>query len=91
MKRDDTLASIGGMLREVVDEEWIRDAEITMETRFNQDLGLESLEFVALYERLQGRYEGVDFIEWLSAMELEEISSLTVGDMVRFIKRAREG
>ena len=91
MKRDDTLDSIGGMLRDVVDEEWIRDAEITMETRFNQDLGLESLEFVALYERLQNRYENVDFIGWLSAMELEEISSLTVGDMVDFIDHSRAG
>lgn len=91
MKRDDTLASIGEMLRDVVDEEWIRDAEITMETRLNQDLGLESLEFVALYERLQHRYEKVDFIGWLSGMELEEISSLTVGDMVDFIDHSRVG
>jgi acyl carrier protein len=52
------------------------------------DLELESIEFVALAERMKGRYgRGVDFASWLSSMELKEIIGLEVGELVRFIVR----
>jgi len=42
---------------------------------------------VALAEKLQETYgERVDFVSWLSQMELDAIIGLTVGDVVEFIE-----
>lgn len=83
---DDTLRAIDAMIREVVAEEWIQEVPITRETAFNRDLELESLEFVALAERLQQTYGArVDFVGWLSGRSLDEIVGMTVGDLVDFI------
>jgi hypothetical protein len=44
---------------------------------------------VALAEKLQARYEKVDFVRWLSEKELEEIVELKVGDVVTYIDTCR--
>jgi acyl carrier protein len=86
--REEVLATVARLIAEVVGEEWMEDRAITMETSFEKDLELESIEFVALAEKLQERYgKGVDFVGWLSGKELDEIIGLTVGDLVEFIVR----
>lgn len=90
MSDESTLEVIGGLIHEVVGDDWTFDEPITMETRFNSDLELESIEFVALAERMTERYgQEVDFAGWLSGMEFEEIVDLTVGDVVRFVDSCR--
>jgi acyl carrier protein len=82
------LAQVATILREVVGEEWVAEASIAMDTSFSQDLELESIEFVALAEKLRARYGAqVDFVGWLSEMELDEIIALRVGELVEFIVR----
>ena len=64
------------------------DAPIGPSTSFNEDLELESIEFVALAEKLQQRYgERVDFIGWFSGKPLDVILALRVGDLVEYIDR----
>lgn len=95
MKQDettehDTLAEISTLIQEVVGEDWTFEKPITMETSFNTDLELESIEFVALAERLSARYgSGVDFAGWLAGKEFQEIVDLTVGDVVRYVDECR--
>jgi acyl carrier protein len=85
---DQVLARLATMLREVIGEDWVDDVAIDRETSFNRDLELESIEFVALAEKLQGEYAGrVDFTAWLGDMELEQIIALRVGEVVDFICR----
>ena len=87
-----TLQSIGDIIRDVVGEEWIREVPITRDTAFNKDLELESLEFVALAERLQQEYgDRVDFVGWLSSQDLDQIVEMKVGDLVDFIDRSLDG
>lgn len=87
---EDTLGTVAGFIREVIGQEWIADHPITMETEFNKDLELESIEFVALAEHLQERYgSDVDFVGWLSEKEFEEIVELKVGDIVEYIESCR--
>ncbi|MBK8726039.1 MAG: acyl carrier protein [Holophagaceae bacterium] len=84
--KSEILASVGGLIEEIIGEEWVRETPITMETSFAQDLELESIELVALSEKIQQRYgEAVDFPAWLSGMELEQIIALKVGDLVEHI------
>jgi acyl carrier protein len=76
------LAEIAGMLVDVVGEEILLVGELTHDTSFNDDLALESIEFVALAERLQNRYgERVDFMAFLAGMDIDEIMGMTLGDL----------
>lgn len=80
------LGELATLVREVIGEAWAEEAEIGMATRFGEDLELESIEFVALAEKLTARYgRGVDFAGWLAGMRLEQILGLTVGQVVEFI------
>lgn len=86
------LAELEVMLDEVIGDDLLLDGPLTMETSFDEDLQLESIEFVALSERLLETYgEQVDFVGWLAEMELDEIVALTVGQLVRFVARAANG
>jgi acyl carrier protein len=91
MLKDDeakVLATVAELLREVMGDALDEDTgnAITLETSFNEDLQLESIEFVALAEKLQERYgTRVDFAGWLSGMELDRILSLKVGELVEHI------
>lgn len=84
--RDEVLLEVARLIREVVGEAWIEEKAIGMDTSFGRDLELESIEFVALGERLQTHFgRSVDFVGWLSGKELDEILALKVGDLVEFI------
>ncbi len=81
------LGDVARFIREVVAEEWINDFPIGMETSFSGDLELESIEFVALAEKLKNEYgTTVDFTGWLATMELKDILALQVGRLVGFIE-----
>jgi acyl carrier protein len=80
------------MLVDVIGPEYLIGLDIELETSFDADLELESLEFVAMAERLLQHYgEQVDFVAWLATMELDEIIGLTVGDLVTFIDTSTAG
>ena len=77
---------VARLITEVVGEEYLLDIAIDLTTSFNEDLEIESLEFVGLAEKLTERYgERVDFVGWFAELDLEEIIDLTVGDLVDFI------
>lgn len=82
----EVLGEVANLVREVIGEEWVTDVDITLNSSFADDLELESIEFVALAERLKTKYgKRVDFAGWLAKKELKEIISLKVGDLVGFI------
>lgn len=87
---EQVLSTVTRLLREVIGDDGGLGPPITMDTSFNEDLELESIEFVALAEKLQDHYgKGVDFAGWLSRMELQEILALRVGQLVDHIVNAR--
>ena len=80
------LAELSSMLVEVIGEDFLVDLELSGETTFNEDLALESIEFVALAEKLEERYGGqVDFPAFLAGLDIEEIMALTVGELVTYV------
>jgi acyl carrier protein len=82
------LAELAGMLRAMLDEDGLDDIEVDMETRFTDDLELESIDLVALAGTLQDRYgQEVNFAEFVAGLELDEIIGLTVGQLVEYIVR----
>lgn len=88
--RDDILRTVERLLVEVTGDEILLAGPITLTTSFNGDLELESIEFVALAEKLQQHYgAAVDFVGWISKKELDQIIALTVGELVEFIASCR--
>lgn len=84
----DILAEITGMLVEIVGDEHLLADEVTMKTTFNEDLALESIEFVALAELLHHRYgAGVDLMGFLSEKDMDGILAMSVGELVTHIGR----
>jgi acyl carrier protein len=74
-------------LGEVIGDPELISTEITMETKFGSDLELESIEFVALASHLSTEFgDGINFVEFLSNKDVDEIISLTVGDVVRYVE-----
>jgi acyl carrier protein len=87
---DETLDVATQLIREVVAEEWVWETPIGSGTSFSDDLNFQSIEVVMLAEKLHERYgEDLDFIGWISEMELDEIMSLRVGQLVEFIDSRR--
>lgn len=85
--RDATLATVAALLLEVLGDGGPLGVTITYDTSFNGDLELESIEFVALAEKLQLHYgERADFVGWLSQKGLDEIIALRVGELVDFLE-----
>ncbi|MFI0485008.1 acyl carrier protein [Actinomadura sp. 9N215] len=82
----DVTSEVVQMLVDVVGEDFLLDVEIGPETTFGDDLGLESIEFVVLVDRLRARYgDHVDFPAFIAALDLDQLVNLTVGDVVDHI------
>jgi acyl carrier protein len=85
----DVLEVVRTMLADVIGEEYIGEIEIGPDTSFYAELEIESIEFVALAERLQERFgDRVDFSAWMATMEVDEIIAMTVGQLVNYIVQA---
>jgi acyl carrier protein len=83
---DQILAEVRAMLTEIIGAEYALSLDIGMDTSFDADLELESIEFVKLSTMLAERYgDRVDFVAFLAAKELHEIIDMTVGEVVTYI------
>jgi acyl carrier protein len=88
--RDEILRTVERAIVEIAGDEILLTGPLTLATSFNADLQLESIEFVALAEKLQQQYGAtVDFVGWISKKELDQIIALTVGELVEFIASCR--
>ncbi|TDO47340.1 acyl carrier protein [Kribbella sp. VKM Ac-2527] len=87
--RATVLADIAAMLRGLLEEYGLEDADITMATKFHDDLELESIDLVSLSGELREHYGGrINFAAFIADKELEEIIALTVGELVEFVLTA---
>ena len=83
---DAVFTTLAAMIRDVIGEDWVHEIAIDRDTSFNDDLELESIEFVALAEKIAAKYgRSVDFAGWLATMDLDQIISLHVGDVAEYI------
>jgi len=88
MTNAEILPIVQAALVAIAGDEILISGPLTLETSFNGDLELESIEFVALAEKLQERFGNkVDFVGWISGKELDQIIGLTVGELVEFISQ----
>jgi acyl carrier protein len=87
VSKNDILQQIIDAIREAIAEDWVQDFDIDRDTSFNDDLEIESIEFVAIAESLQKKFSGrVNLIAWLSERNIDELIALTVGDLADFVE-----
>ncbi|MEO7194664.1 MAG: phosphopantetheine-binding protein [Pseudonocardiaceae bacterium] len=80
------LVEVTRMLVEIIGEDYVLDMNIGMDTSFDADLELESIEFVRLAAKLTEHYgERVNFVAFLADRGIDEIINLTVGAVVRHV------
>lgn len=80
------LADLTRMLRGMLEEYGLEDAEITRDATFHDDLEMESIDLVALSGSLREHYgDRVNFAAFIADLELDEIIALTVGELVDYI------
>jgi acyl carrier protein len=80
---------------EILDElagDWEYEGDITPQTAFVADLGLESLEIVVLGTMLQQRYGKLPFAAFLDAIGERPVDErdLTVAELVNFVCEHRQ-
>ena len=79
------LAVVRALILEVMDEDE-EELEVTLESHFQRDLELESIELIALGDLLVERYgERLDFAGWLTQLTLDDLAELKVGDLVAWL------
>jgi acyl carrier protein len=89
-RADEVLTEVVQMLVEVVGDDFLLETAVGPQTTLNDDLALESIEFVALAERLQDRYgDRADLAALVAGMDLDQIMRMTVGDLVGHIESRR--
>ncbi len=86
-RADEVLSEVVRALVDVVGDDFLMEVEVGPETALNGALALESVEFVALAERLRHRYgAAVDPVALVAGMDLDQIAGMTVGDLVEHIE-----
>lgn len=86
------LAEIAADLRAVLDEYGMDEVEIDRDTRFHDDLELESIDLVELATKLRDRYgDRINFAEFVGSLKLAEIIALTVGQLVDYVVGSLHG
>lgn len=73
-------------ISDIIGADIAEELDITQNSNFTKDLEMDSIELVAFAEKVRLRYgTDIDFTKWLSAMDLEQIVKLNIGDIVNFI------
>lgn len=89
---DALLQEVIAVIRQAVAEDWIEDFDIDADTSFNNDLELESIEFVTIADMLQSHFGAqINFVDWLGTQSLDQIIALTVGDLAAFVSQSLKG
>jgi len=74
-------------ITEVIGEEFVEEMDISMESSFNKDLEMDSIEIVAFSEKIKAHFgEKINFTGWLSNMDIDQLIELKLGMIVKFIE-----
>lgn len=73
-------------ISDIIGADIAEELDITQDSNFTKDLEMDSIELVAFAEKVRVKYgDSIDFATWLSAMDLDQIVKLNIGDIINFI------
>lgn len=77
-------------ITEIIGEDFVVMLEITPDTSFSKNLEMDSIELVAFSEKVKRTFgDRIDFTGWLSGMDIDQMISLTIGDIIQYIQQCR--
>lgn len=77
------------MLTDIIGEEFIEEYTVELESTLTGDLEMESIEIVELAEKVKLKYgSSSDMSEWMAKLSLEQLVSLKIIDIVKYIEDA---
>ena len=86
---EEVFAQIKRFIAEIIGEDVVEEIEIERESVFTRDLEMDSIELVALAEKVNKKYgDKADFVAWFSGMELADLVKISLGEIVDFIADA---
>lgn len=85
--RDEIVRQIRDAIRHVVGPEWAAELEITADASLIDGIELDSIETSKVIEIMLEQHPRVDFESWFSSMNIQQIMSLTIGQIADFIVR----
>lgn len=89
--RGQIVADLEKIFKETMGD-WEYSGEITPETRLFADLGLESIDVVALGAAIEEHYRrNFPFAQWLGQMREQQVDDIHVKDVIQFLEDNLKG
>ncbi|GHT78422.1 hypothetical protein FACS1894104_1580 [Actinomycetota bacterium] len=77
------------MLVNIIGADAVEIIDIQPDSKFVVDLGMDSIQIVALIEQGKVRFgDKVDFLGWLATLSYLDLLNLTVGDVADFVEQS---
>lgn len=78
-------------ITDIIGEEFVEEMDITMHSSFTKDLEMDSIEIVAFSEKVKAYFgESIDFTGWLSSLDLDQLITLKIADIVAYIIKSKQ-
>ena len=85
-EKEQVFEKVKQFVSDIIGTEIAAELDITIDSNFTKDLEMDSIELVALAEKIRTEFgEKIDFVHWLSGMDLDRIIKLNIGDIVDYI------
>lgn len=85
-EKDQVFGTLKQFISDIIGADIAEELDITENSNFTKDLEMDSIELVSFAEKVKVKYgTEIDFTKWLSAMDLDQIVKLNIGDIVNFI------
>lgn len=73
-------------ITEVLGEDIVDELKITEYSTFTKDLEMDSIEIVALAEKVKNYYnDDMDFNGWVATLDMDQLINLRIIDIINFI------
>jgi acyl carrier protein len=90
LSNDEIFDVLNQFITEVIGEEFVDEMDISPDSSFTKDLEMDSIEIVAFSEKVKLHFgENINFTGWLSNMDLDEIISLKLSDIINYIRQCQ--
>jgi len=83
-------STIENFIGDIIGAEFIEEYDIDTTSTLTVDLEMESIEIVELSEKIKKHYGSkVDFTNWMSTLELDQIINLSIQDIINYIEECQ--
>lgn len=87
LSSDEIFTVLTRFIAEVIGEDFAAEMNISKESSFTRDLEMDSIEIVSFSEKVKNYFgEGIDFTGWLSDMDIDQLISLNLQDIIKYIE-----